>query len=41
MVLWIKKWNNVEWIYIWEETKNKIYRWKLANDTYWPIPAKK
>lgn len=41
MVLWIKKWKNIEWIYIWEETGNKIYRWQLKSDTYWPIPAKK
>ena len=41
MVLWIKKWRKMEWIYIWEETKDKIYKWALKNDTYWPIPAKK
>ena len=40
IVIWSKKWRNIEWIYIWEETNDKIYRGKLKNDTYWPIPSK-
>ena len=41
MVIGTKKWNKIEWIYIWEETKDKVYKWELKFDTYWPIPAKK